>query len=238
MTYTVGQLPTWLDIVQRSAQEMGVSGAAANPASVLNQTGEAKRVVDWVYSAYEKLQKSKPWGWLFTTTTQSITNALGREYNPRTQWTIGGNPLFVREWDLDSFKLAITSIGVGDQQFLSWWPWERFKGVYDIRSPQTIRPYVFSIKPNGNLILQTIPDVNYTLTADLWLAKDYPATDAAVPLIPEEFRMLVVWEAVKLYAAYEQDQALLGAAMLNAKTLRMEMEELWLPPDVPDDPLV
>jgi hypothetical protein len=141
-------------------------------------------------------------------------------------------------WDLLSFKLNSVSVGVTDQQFLTFWPWDKFSSTYNIRAPQTIRPYIFTIRPNGHIMFQTLMDVPYTLTADVYLAKDTPATDTAVPLLPDEFRMLIVWEAVKLYAGFEGDGALLGHATTNARKLRAEMEDAWLPEEEAPAPLV
>jgi hypothetical protein len=236
MTYTVNSLPTWLDIVQRARQEMGASGVG--PATVINQTGEYKRIVDWVASAYEEICKEQNWGWLYTTITATL-NTGGREYNPRTDWTTpSGAPVWVGSWDLNSFKLNSVSAGTPDQQFLTFWPWDKFSATYNIRLPQTVRPYVFTIRPNGHIMFQTVMDVPYTLTADVFLAKDVPATDAAVPLIADEYRMLIVWEAVKKYAGYESDGALAAFAMAEARKLRTEMEDAWLSAEEAPAPLV
>jgi hypothetical protein len=236
MSYTVNSLPTWLDVVQRARQEMGVAGVG--PATVIAQQGELKRVVDWVCTAYEEICKEQDWGWLYTTITATL-NPGGREYNPRTDWaTPNGGPVWVGMWDLLSFKLNSVAVGVTDQQFLTFWPWDKFSNTYNIRAPQTIRPYVFTIRPNGHIMFQTLMDVPYALTADVYLAKDAPATDTAVPLLPDEFRMLIVWEAVKLYAGFEGDGALLAHATGNARKLRAEMEDAWLPEEEAPAPLM
>ena len=236
MSYTVNSLPTWLDVVQRARQEMGISGVG--PATTQNQTGEMKRVVDWCCTAYEEICKEQDWGWLYTTITQNLVQG-GREWDPRTQWTTpNGGPVWVGVWDLLSFKLYTTSIGVSDEQWMTFWPWDKFAYTYNIRAPMTIRPYVFTIKPNGHIMFHTQLDVPYTLVADVFLAKDAPNTDAAVPLIPDEYRMLIVWEAVKLYAGFEGDGQLQGHAQTNARKLRAEMEDAWLSAEDPPAPLV
>ena len=56
-------MSTYLEICKRVRQEAGIAGTG--PASVLNQTGEYKRVVDWVASAWEDLQnKRSDWLWM------------------------------------------------------------------------------------------------------------------------------------------------------------------------------
>lgn len=243
MSYTVNSLPTWLDIVQRAAQEMGISGASTAPSTTVGQTGELKRVVDWCGSAYEEICKEQSWGWLWVTINPTLpagTPGVWTPFNPRTQWvTPNGGPVDVGQWDLTNFKLNTVSVGQADQQFLTFWPWPKFKSTYYIRVPMTTRPYVFTLMPNGDIMFHTVLDVAYQLQADVFLARDTACnTDAAVPLIPDEYRMLVVWEAVKKYAGWEGDGALSAFATGNARTLRTEMEDAWLLAEDPPPPLV
>ena len=71
----------FLSLCQRMRQECGISGSG--PTTVVGQSGNLQRIVDWVNTAWIDIQTTnQDWGWMrasasFTTVSGQATYALG-----------------------------------------------------------------------------------------------------------------------------------------------------------------
>ena len=188
----------FLDLSKRLRQECaGISGVG--PSSVLSQTGDIKRVVDWIASAYQDIQNIRV-DWNFLRQEFSFTTTAAQQGYTPTQ----ADAADIGEWRVDSVRQYLTSAGVGGEIDLEYVPWSRFREIYQrgtLRTQQG-QPVVYTVKPDKSLAFWPIPDASYTVSGEYWQAPDVMALDADVPLIPERYQMVIVWRALVFYAGH------------------------------------
>ena len=194
----------FLTLVQDLHAETGAAGVA--PTSVIDQTGEAKRLVNWIKRADIKIQ-TKWINWKFlraefltgNVTTASVV-ALAK-------------PATLHTWDTTTFRFRFPLETV--EHPLPWVEYDKIKT--QILDTSTGVPSRVIIMPDNSLEFEPIPDDAYTILADFY-SKPIPlAANTDISLIPEEYH----------------DSALLGRAMLyyanfeNAPEIRTQGEELY-----------
>jgi hypothetical protein len=175
-------------------QEAGLSGTG--PASVLSQTGEMKRIVDWVASAYEDIQNLHA-TWRFLRTDFSFsTIASTQDYLP-TSVSLSDFGSWIKK------DIRIYS-SVADEDSLEYCPWEIFRQAYYFGSnrTQTGRPTVITVKPNNALALWQLPNDVYTVNGEYYKTAQSMTANADSPLIPTRFQMIIVWKGLMHYGAY------------------------------------
>lgn len=185
---------TYLELCQRLRQEAGLSGTG--PASVLSQTGEMKRIVDWVASAYEDIQNLHA-TWRFLRTDFSFsTIASTQDYLP-TSVSLSDFGSWIKK------DIRIYS-SVADEDSLEYCPWEIFRQAYYFGSnrTQTGRPTVITVKPNNALALWQLPNDVYTVNGEYYKTAQSMTANADSPLIPTRFQMIIVWKGLMHYGAY------------------------------------
>ncbi len=183
----------YLQLCQRVHQEAGLSGNGA--ASVKGQVGMDKKVVDWVQTAYQEIINLKPWD--FTWQTVDVVAPIGTQTIDKVAYGLN---------DLGSLSRVMvngTSLIYGD--------WKQNDATY-LNQPQgTV--VAFSVLPNGNLKLYPVPDVVTTVTIEYHRSKHVLLENSDVPLIPDNFHMVVVYKALSMYAANDEAVALFQDAM-------------------------
>jgi hypothetical protein len=184
----------FLSLCQRLRQEAGLSGTG--PASVLNQTGEMKRIVDWVAAGYEDIQEEHA-TWRFLRTDFSFpTIASVQDYTPAA---VGLDDL--ASWIKKDIRIYSA---VNDESQLDYMPWEIFRQTYFYGSNRTVtgRPSVVTIRPNNTLSLWQIPDAVFTVNGEYYKVPDIMTVNASVPVIPAHRHMVIVWKGLMHYGAY------------------------------------
>lgn len=187
----------FLQLCSGLRQEGGMTGTG--PTSVVGQSGEMLRVVSWVTSAYEYVQNLHP-NWHFLRADVSFPTVSGTASYDST----ATNCPEVGSYKLDSFKAALTSVGVADEQEMEYYPWDQFRAVYLRGSSSTLtgRPRLFSVKPDQSLVLWPKPDAIYTVTGEYFKRAQEMTADADIPIIPQQFQKIILWKALMLYGAY------------------------------------
>jgi hypothetical protein len=184
----------FLALSQRLRQEAGISGTG--PTTVVSQTGEMQRVVDWVLSAYEEIQNAHT-TWRFLRNSFSFsTVASQQEYTP-----VQAGISDMASWVNDTVSLYSS---VADEQFLDYVPWDFFKTNYWIGSHRTTtgRPSVVTVTPANSLSLWQLPDAVYTCRGEYYKTPGTMAVDADTTNIPTRFQMAIVWKGLMYYGAY------------------------------------
>lgn len=184
----------YLSLCQRLRQEAGLSGTG--PASVLNQTGEMKRIVDWIAAAYEDIQNLYA-TWKFLREDFSFsTIASTQDYTPAAV-----SITEFASWIKRDIRIYSS---VTDETFLEYQPWEVFREAYFFGShrSQTGRPTVVTVRPNNTLTLWSIPDAVYTVNGEYYKSAQVMSANADTPVIPSRFQLIIVWKALTYYGAY------------------------------------
>lgn len=186
----------FLQLCQRMRQECGISGNG--PASVNNQIGENKRIIDWVASAYEDLQmKHTDWYWM-RSSYEFTTTADVAGYSPSD----AGITDFA-QWDNETIRLYSASETEENARFLHFMPYLTYVKSKMTMADQANRPSYFTIMPDMKLQLAPKPDAVYTVKGDYFKSPVTLTATLDTPDLPARFHMAIVYRAMMMYARYE-----------------------------------
>lgn len=198
---------TYLQLSSRLRQEAGITGTG--PTAVVGQTGELKRVVDWVADAWREIQnRHNNWRWMRS--SFSVNTVAGTDHYAYGDCTdtndVATIARFKRWWvddEEDRPKIYLSASGVSTQQRLIFMPWYDFKYIYRIGSGQSGQPTYISVDPQNNIVLGPNPDAVYVVTGDYQRGVLELTADGTTPDMPADFHLLIVWEALKKYGSFE-----------------------------------
>lgn len=194
----------FLTLCQRTAYECGIPAAA--PLTVINQTGQSQRIVNWVESAWTDIQAAhQDWDWLRTST--SFTTTAGQPF-----YTLGTGSGTVEVatttfgmWERYTFRNYDTSFGTNSEvtmQCIDYDVWRDRYYLGALRSTQT-RPLEFAIRQDKAICLGPPPISGYTITGDYFLKPVTLAADADIPALPTQWHLAIVYRAMMFYGGYE-----------------------------------
>lgn len=187
---------TFLQLCQRLRQEVGIAGTG--PTTVTGQTGELKRIVDWVASAWEEIQNSRTdWDWMRS--TFSFTTVADQDSYTSTQAGISSR--FDR-WDTGLLRIYTTASGVGDETLLDYIPYDDWRMIYRVGNNTAGRPTTATILPGNSLGLGYKPSAGFTVRGEYWKSAQTLSSDSDTPEMPSAFHMAIVYKAMMYYARY------------------------------------
>lgn len=196
-------MATFLEGVRTLREKCGIAGNG--PTSVVAQSGEALRLVNWFQEAWNEIQAlHTDWKWMRG--SFSFQTAPGKlAYLPTADAGEVGITDLAR-WHGDSFRMWLTGAGRHDEQFLPEWSHETWRNTYDFGSQAELqqRPSMWAERPGDQaILLGPLPDNVYTVVGEYQRAPSELVGDAAVPGMPKQFHRLIVYKAMMLYGAYE-----------------------------------
>jgi len=230
----------FLELVQRLRQEAGVSGTG--PTAVTNQSGEYKRLVDWIQSAYEDIQNAHR-TWRFMRRQATVNTVAGtRSYAPGS-WTDTTDSAAISRfdyWHNDTASIYLSATGVSDEQRLVFLPYDDWRVTYDIGNSiaEQDRPSFFTVAPNNNIILAKVPNDVYVVRNDYQMYAGTLADENAIPVLPINFHMTIVWRALMWYGEYEGAPEAFSRGQTNFNRNFSRLEQRELPPMGFGEPLV
>lgn len=201
-------MSTFLQLAQDTRRECGISGTpgVASPTSVVGQTGELDRVVNWVKNSYIELQDEEPnWRWLrseFSIQTTASVDSYAFGASGVTDAITGTAITRFARWWTDEFQLFLTSAGIATRHPIQYLRWDAWRRVWLIGSQNPAYPSMGSIDPRDNLRLGAKPDGIYTFTGEYQKSAQVLALDADVPEMPAQYHQIIVARAMKKYAAF------------------------------------
>jgi len=167
------------------------------PLTVVNQTGEYNRVVDWVIDAWTQIQLEFDGKWRFLKSDFSkntIIDTQNYEF-----YTADG----VVNFDNDSFKLYLPSEGIDTKVPLRYVGYKKFRDTY-LDNSDSGKPYIITVTPDYNLRVYPKPDNVYTILADSYDQPVMLSADSDEPAIHVGYHMIIVYRALMMYAGYEE----------------------------------
>ncbi len=192
---------TFLQLVQRLRSECGVPGTG--PTSVISQTGEMERLVNWISQAYQEIQLARrDWEWLRKSTSFN-TVAHKQSYHP-TNVSPDIALTDFSHWRNDSFWIYLTSAGKSTETSLGQCEYDSFRNLY-LMGAGTItygQPSILAVGPDDSLVLGPNPDGIYTITAEYYTTPQVLALDSDVPTMPVRFHMAIVYRAMWKYGMF------------------------------------
>lgn len=220
---------TFLELCKRARQEAGITGSG--PTSVLNQTGQLGLLVDWVAQSWIDIQLMRP-NWRFMIEEFSFDTVADTRDYLAADYSITDMNL----WDTASFLIYKTATGESDQNRIEYLRYEQWRAAYRTRMNDrgNDRPIAFTLMPNNSVRFEPRPDDVYTIEGDYKRSTQEFSADADVPTnLPDDFHMIIVWQALKYYAHYENALEVMDEAETNFDNLlhRLELEQLPLMSD-------
>lgn len=174
----------FLDLCRRAREEVGYSGNG--PASVQGQVGEMGRLVNKVNSAWLEIQQCRQ-DWRFMRGSFNVSISAGA-----TEVTIAG----LKEIDADSIMLI--DGGASYQMHALTRDLMRNLGAHVGRPTHCY-------SERGKIVLWPASDGAYTITGDYYRQPTLMALEnSAIPDMPEEYHLAIVWLAVKQLGAFEE----------------------------------
>lgn len=231
-------MSTFLQICQDVVEECGISGAGAGnaPSSVLNQTGEYRRVVNWVKRSWNEVQRKKDnWKWM----NQKFTFDTVSDQRAYTLTDVFGGSFRFRRWMFDTFRVYLKSAGSADEQILTWEPYPLFLLHWQVGTQVSGRPdYVAEEPETHSLLLGPKPNDIWTVSGNARKSIQILAADTDVPECPEEFHDIIMYRAMMKYARYEAATEIYTDARNEYRTMMSEMARTETPDAYLPEPLV
>lgn len=215
---------TYLELCVRAREEAGITGSG--PTSVTGQTGQLLRLVNWVQQAWVEIQLMRP-NWNFMHAEFSFdTVAETRDYLA-ADYSIADMKL----WDENSFIAHEAAIGESSQFPLIYLPYGKWRDTYrvgmNVRTSD--KPVYITVLPTNEVRFEPKPDKIYTVEGDYKRSSQtLTADDDELTSFPDDFHMIIVWQALKYYGFYESAPEVLEEAEVNFDNLlyRLELEQL------------
>lgn len=207
----------FLQICQRVFVEGGLSGQIS---STQNQSGEALRVVGWVADAYRRLINDQGLNWNFVRPEFIAPLVQGQG-----TYTFDGLglPRGV-QWDTRSMRVA-TRPDMADETFLAHMDYRVFRNFWEFssRRDQTGRPLNATVDADTSLRIAPIPDGEYYIAGQALIDPNALIESVDVPVIPERFHMILVWDALRSYGMFEAAPEVVARADNNLKVILQQL---------------
>lgn len=171
---------TFLQLVNALQRETSAAGDGVT--TVTGQTGEYKRLVEWIQIAHEEIQSMFfDWNFLFVTSSFNTVATVDTVAVP--------NDLNI--WDRRRFYIGEDQIEA--MEYINWEP----------KAAQSGQPSEIIIMPDNTLLLYPNPDDVYTIAYDSFRTPLVLVEDGDSPLFPAQFHRVIVGRAMMLYGNYE-----------------------------------
>lgn len=212
-----------LQLAQRLRLEVGASGTDS---TVVGSTGEWSRLVTWCNAAWEEIQRRHTnWNWM----RQSISFA---SIASQGEYAYISAPLSITSfasWDITRFRVYKDAIG--NENFMSFYPYDRFIDTYRIGTNRTALGYpnIITVSPSNSLLVSLIPaDTTYTMSGVYYKDVTILALDADTPDMPTRFHMAIVYLAMQYYSLWESAPEVMirGDKMFRRLIVQLENDQL------------
>lgn len=236
---------TNLELCQALASEAGASGSAAAITTVVGQTGQALRIVNWIKRSHTEIQRRHDnWRWMRSRFTVNTVASDGEyAYSDCTDSRLSATITRFGRWipfddgGAANLKIYLTSGGVSGERWLVNIPWDYFQSVYR-RGPQNDGPPVHvSIDPQDNLVLGPKPDAVYTVSGEYQMSAKIFSADSDTPEFPSDFHDLVFYRAMEKAGRFSAAGEVLARGQVEGARLMRQLENDQLPNITVGEPL-
>jgi hypothetical protein len=219
----------YLELVNRLKLESGRSGG--DIASVLTATGSDLRLVRWVSTAYEKIQRqTNDWRWMRKTVLAAITTSQ-MDQDPAVDMLVqpaGTDPVtdfrFFKAPNDEYAPTALDPAYPSAEWALYWLPYDTFRQMFMVATHAAGPPTRWSISPDNKMLLGPTPDKVYHVRFDYQTPVVTLAADTDEPTMPEDYHMVIVWESLKSVAGFDNAPEVYARAQAEYESV---FNDLW-----------
>lgn len=222
-------MSTFLQLADKLHQE--TMDAGSGPTAVTSQTGELKRIVQWVADAWTEIQQERD-DWLFARksfTVNTVAADGAYAYTDCTDTVSGVAIARFARWYRNSFKAYLSAGGVGAEYPLIWLEWERFRRIYRYGTQTDGQPAHVSMDPTQAFVLGPKPSAVYVVSGDYQIGPQILAADGDTPEMPSRFHQLIVYDAMRKYGGNRVAPEAMMRAVTEGPVLRAALERDQLP---------
>ena len=232
----------FLEIGQKIRSQTGLG---SGPTTMVGQTGQLARVVEWADDSYTEIQNMHGglWRWLrreFTLSTSASDSSYA--FGDCTDVDAGTAITRFKSWRVHDYvdrpRIYLTSSGVATETYLTYLPWDSFKLIYKIGTEQTGFPAHISVDPQNNLRLGPTPNAVYTITGDFYRSAQTLSENTDTPEMPADYHMLIVYHAMEHYGYFSVAQEALARAERLGRRMLRSLEHNQLPQMTARGPMV
>lgn len=234
-------MSTFLALAQKLQQEAEIPGAAI--AAVTGQTGQLKRLVDWVSDAWKDIQLKNPnWRWMRTGfTLNTVAGDSTYAYTDCTDVKTGAAIARFQHWwahdRLHPFQCYLSSSGVASEFRLRYVPWDSFRWQYRFGTQNNNVPIHVSVDDEDNLVIGPKPNAVYVVSGDFQRGVQVLAADGDTPDMPSNFHDVIVYWALEKYGANSVAAETFARAVREGRRLMRALERNQLPEVLLAEPL-
>lgn len=219
-------MATFLQLCQQVGRDSGLL-ANNGPSTVVSQTADARKVVNWVIQAWRTIQLSQDhWRWMRKEFSFASLTPNTARYT--------ATALSITDWarwvtEIDTLTLYLTATGVSDEGELRWMGWHDYRRSYERGTQVAARPVYAAISPADELCFGAKPDLAYTVRGEYYATPQILALDADVPECPTMYHDLIAWKAMELAQGHEVDFPSVGFSVAQRLELESHMRRTQLP---------
>lgn len=223
-------MPTLLELTQAVAFRSRTVQGQNRPTALSPLSGRLARCLDWTQWAWREIQTHRR-GWLWM--RREFSGAALSGLQMRTAADFGLTRW--RSWVYDDdgwesgWSVYNTADGVADERPIRFVDWADFRRLHMRGETDTGAPDVFTIDPQGRVMLSPTPDADYTLRGEYMLAPQPLTAATDVPEMPEAFHDLIVLRALVLLNESDEGAYLDPLWRNRAQTMMAELEAEQLP---------
>lgn len=219
----------FLQLTQRLRRKCRVTGTG--PTSVINQSEEYARLVDFINESWMTLQrKRRDWGWMRN--SMSFPTVAGQaEYTLAQIEATGTGFSDFGFWSRDQFRNYPTAGGQAQEMFMNPLGYNEWRDTYQYGTNRTTeqRPQDFTILPSQGIGLGPTPAVGYTVTGDYFKVPTEMVLDADIPALPSQYHMAIVYGGMMLYGVSESEPEIYDEGNASLTAIMRELEAHQLP---------
>lgn len=215
---------TFLQLAARLRQEC--AGNGTGPATVTSQTGELKRIVDWVAATDEEVQQEHD-TWRFMAGSFTLNTVADDGSYAAADCVTPVTDL--RSWRETSLKIYLLGTGVADQTRLRFMDYDQWDATYNTGAQTSGRPLYFTVGHDMSLRLGPAPNAVYRISGEYQKSVTTMTNNTDTPVYPAEFHMLAVYGGMMKYGRYTGAGEVYADGERMYKKLMRRMERTQLP---------